>query len=97
MKFWYKIASMGRKFEFPYCKKCGGVPSKIGNYTNMEIIKIKNPWKFDRKYGLMCAEHAGELTESFKNSLNLNCEDIKQFTEKAMLQIMEEISVIKTN
>lgn len=95
MKLWYYIASLGRGFPFPYCKVCGEMPSKMGNYTNMEILGIKNPWSFDRKYGLMCAHHAGELTEQLKKSMNLDDKTIKNAIGKAMSKTTDELPGLK--
>ncbi len=95
MKLWYYIASIGREFPFPCCKTCGEMPSKMGNYTNMEIVGIKNPWRFDRKYGLMCAHHAGELTGQLKSSMSLSDETVKQATRKAMLKVTDELPGLK--
>jgi len=94
MNLFYFLASINRKFPFPYCKICGEMPSKIGNYTNMELAKIRRPRRFDKKYGLMCAKHAGELTESLIKDLKLTDEDIKIATHTALEKISEEMSRI---
>lgn len=80
-----------RQFKFPYCKKCGKMPSKMGNFTNMELAGIINPRIFDKKYGLMCVEHAAELTFELMDENQLTEKDLSDASKMAHARLMKDL------
>lgn len=77
------------KTSFPTCRKCPKTTSKAGNYTNMILAGIRNPEEFDEKYGMMCGDHAGEITQKILQEKNLTMEDWAKANSLA-LKFMDE-------
>ena len=78
------------KMSFPYCKICGKETSKAGNITNMILSGIDNPNEFNDFYGMLCADHAAELTSKIAKSKNLSTSDVQEANQLAMIVMMEE-------
>lgn len=68
---------------FPICRRCSKKTSKAGNYTNMYLSGIRDPKKFDKKYGMMCGDHASEVTEEIMAEKNLSMRDWEKANRKA--------------
>ena len=72
-----------RVASFPACRLCGKETSKMGNLTNMVLAGIDDPVRFDDEYGMMCAEHAGQLTEKIVSERGLSESELKNAVAKA--------------
>ena len=77
----------GRSTSFPTCKLCGKETSKTGNLTNMQLLGIGDPVGFNEEYGMMCADHAAELTKRIVSELGLSDSDL----EKAMARATQDM------
>lgn len=55
----------------------------MGNLTNMVLAGIDDPVRFDDEYGMMCAEHAGQLTEKIVSERGLSESELKNAVAKA--------------
>jgi len=77
---------------FTTCRKCKNQTSKVGNYTNMFLSGICNPGEFDNHYGMMCANHAAEITQKIIKEKNLTELDLENAHKKALKIMDEEIS-----
>jgi len=84
-----KLGKYKSKTKFSKCKLCDKEPSKTGNYTNMFLSKIHDPQKFDEKYGMMCSNHATEITKKILKEKNLDEKDWERAAQKA-LQVMDQ-------
>jgi len=73
----------GRVTSFPTCKLCGQETSRMGNLTNMVLVGINDPVCFNDKYGMMCAEHAGQLTEKILSEKGLSESELENAMAKA--------------
>lgn len=80
------------KAYFLTCKKCGKETSRAGNITNMILSGIINPDEFNQRYGMMCAQHAVEITEKIAQERNLTPDDITKANMKALQVIAQELS-----
>ena len=80
------------KAYFPTCKKCGKKTSRAGNITNMILSGIKNPDEFNQRYGMMCAQHATEITEKIAQERNLTPDSIAKANIKALKVMAQELS-----
>lgn len=55
----------------------------------MILSKIPNPDEFNHRYGMMCPQHAAEITEKIAQERNLTEDDIKKVMRK-VTQLMEQ-------
>ena len=76
---------------FPGCKKCLKPTSKMGNYTNMYLSDILYPEEYNKKYGMMCAEHAGEVSEIIIKEKKMKISDWEEATQKARAIMHQEL------
>jgi hypothetical protein len=82
------------KLLFPTCRKCSKSTSKSGNYTNMVLSGIYDPEEFDKKYGMMCADHAGEVTRIIMNEKFLSQRDFRKAYQKAQKALEHDLALI---
>lgn len=86
----------GRKKKsniYASCKICGAETSKTGNVTNMILSGLTHdPEGFNEKYGMMCKEHAGQVTQQIMQENNLSDDDFEAAFSQA-----EEIVLNDTN
>lgn len=87
-----EISELLPRTNFPTCKKCTKQTSKSGNYTNMFLSGISNPEEFDNYYGMMCADHASEITQKIIQEKNLTEIDLANAHKKALKLMDEELS-----
>ena len=73
----------GQSLTFPKCKVCGKATSKAGNLTNMVLVEIEDPGRVDDEYGMMCAEHAGELTDRIVSEKRLSESELQEAMARA--------------
>jgi hypothetical protein len=76
-----------KQFAYPVCKRCSRPTTKAGNYTNMALSGILDPMKFDQRYGMMCGDHASELSRQIMRERKLTKEDWVEANMRA-LEIM---------
>ncbi|MGB7296559.1 MAG: hypothetical protein WBC70_13310 [Candidatus Aminicenantales bacterium] len=76
---------------FSTCRKCSKTTSKVGNYTNMYLSGILDPEEFDKKYGMMCGDHAGEMTKIILSEKNLSRKDFAEAHRKALMVMDQEL------
>lgn len=79
---------------FPTCRKCSKTTSKAGNYTNMYLSGILDPEEFDKKYGMMCGDHAGEVTSIIMREKNLSERDWRKANRKALIALDQDLTLI---
>jgi len=77
---------------FPVCKKCGRETSLAGNATNMILSGMTDPDGFNQRYGMMCAQHAAEITKQIAQERNLTPEDIAKANTKALKVVTQGLS-----
>lgn len=78
---------------FPSCKICGKETTRTGNTTNMILTGIRNPEEFNNKYGMMCAEHAGEITKRIIEQKQLSEEDLRKANKGAIKLICSQLEL----
>ena len=76
---------------FPTCRKCSKTTSKTGNYTNMYLSGILDPEEFDKKYGMMCGDHAGELTRIIMAEKKLSKRDFANAHMNALAALDKDL------
>lgn len=76
---------------FPTCRKCSKTTSKAGNYTNMYLSGILDPEEFDKKYGMMCGDHAAEVTRIIMEEKNLSKRKWVRANRKALKALEEDL------
>ncbi len=81
-------------YSFPTCKRCSKATSKSGNYTNMYLSGILDPEEFSNRYGMMCAEHAGDVTRAIMEEEKLTMEDVARANINARRAMDEELSAM---
>lgn len=82
--------------SFPTCKICGRETTKAGNLINMVLMGINDPVLFNNDYGMMCAEHAGELTERIISEKGLSASDFAKANKRATeLMIMDSLKLFE--
>lgn len=86
-------ASLPILFWWKKCKICGQEVSMVGNLTNMILIKIVDPKEFYTRFGMMCAEHAGEITNKIAEEKGFNDQEVMRAIQEAMLYDGETIKV----
>lgn len=75
------------------CKVCGKPQSKTGNYTNMILCKMYDADKFNNKYGILCADHAGELTKRLVVEKDISQKDLEMTIEVAERMVAKELGI----
>lgn len=86
------LSCIQKRLYFPACMKCGEETSKSGNLTNMILSGITDPDEFNRRYGMMCADHTAEITQKIIQEKNLTEIDLANAHKKALKVMAEEFS-----
>ncbi len=76
---------------FSTCRKCSKTTSKAGNYTNMYLSGILDPEEFDKEYGMMCGDHAAEVTKIIMEEKNLSKRKWVRANRKALKALEEDL------
>jgi hypothetical protein len=64
----------------------------MGNLTNMYAMGYGNdPQRFAADYGMMCAAHAGELTQRLRQEGRVTEVDLMEANQQAMLFMARKI------
>lgn len=82
----------GQKY-FPKCKICGKETTRTGNTTNMILAGIRKPEEFNDKYGMMCSEHASEVTKRIIEEKHISDEDLRKAYKEAIKLICSQLGL----
>lgn len=87
----YKVPLIEDDLKFPNCKICNSETSLTGNLTNMELTGINDSNEFNTKYGMMCSNHAQQLTKQLMQEKGLTEVDFRKAYEKVEQAIQRKI------
>jgi hypothetical protein len=79
----YKVPVFNDNLKFPTCRLCDKETSLTGNLTNMALSGIDEPDEFNNKYGMMCSNHAGQITKQIMEDKGLTEADFHKAHERA--------------
>ncbi|MBM4241884.1 MAG: hypothetical protein FJ150_09540 [Euryarchaeota archaeon] len=86
-------ASLPILFWWKKCKKCGQKVSMVGNLTNMILVKIVDPEEFYKRFGMMCTEHADEITKKLAKEKGFNDQEVMRAMQEVELYDGETVKV----
>ncbi len=55
----------------------------MGNLTNMRLADMDDSHRFNEEYGMMCTEHAGQLTQKLVAEKGISKSQLKKAVQKA--------------
>jgi hypothetical protein len=78
---------------YPKCSMCSRETSMTGNLTNMYALGMGHaPDRFHREYGMMCADHASELTGRFLEEAKVSEADVERGRALAIDFMMKKLT-----